>query len=168
MDVDDDETSLPDLLPSHALDLLHLQVIEHFMALLIELVGRVAGPEILRVPAGEGSRSSRYAPDWAKKHYLEWTAPDCLEYLGTKKRLSPSSPRLDLFLTYPYGGSGSGARRGQEWSRRDWDVALGVLRSLGDAWQEPSIGESLDVLQPHLTAIFEGPMRPSGIGNSFG
>ena len=166
MDVDDDDPAPVDLFPSHALDLLHLQVLEHFTTLLLELVARVAGPEVLRKTADNGASASKYAPTWAKKHYLNWSARDCLEYLDTKKPLNQSSPRLDLFLTYPY-ASGAGARRGQEWSRKDWAVALGALKALGDMWQEKSFEESLALLLPHLEAIFEAPMRPTGIGNTF-
>ncbi|KAG1892347.1 hypothetical protein F4604DRAFT_1698956 [Suillus subluteus] len=47
MDVDDDASSVPQLLhPSHSLDLLHLQVIDYFTGLLLELVARVAGPDV--------------------------------------------------------------------------------------------------------------------------
>jgi hypothetical protein len=168
MDIDTDSAHTIDLLPSHPLDLLHLQIIEHFTALLVELVGHVGAPEVLRKPVGDGLSASRYAPEWAKTHYLDWPASYCIQYLDTKKRLKPSFPRLDLFLTYPYSRPGTGARRGQEWSRKDWEVALEALKSLGELWQEISIAESLAVLQPHLIAVFEEPMRPTGIGNMFG
>jgi hypothetical protein len=167
MDIDDDDAAvLEDLLPSHELDLLHLQIIEHFTRLLVELIGRVGGPEVLRKPTADGVSASVHAAGWSKKYYTEWSAQDCLQYLDTKKRQTSSWPRLDVFLAPPY--SGRGARRGQDWARGDWDVALEALRAIGDSWQESSIGESLVVLQPHLDAVFDACMRPTGIGNTFG
>lgn len=64
MDVDDDASSVPQLLyPSHSLDLLHLQVIDYFTGLLLELVARVAGPEVRSF--GCGNSASKHAPSWA-------------------------------------------------------------------------------------------------------
>lgn len=163
MDIDDD-ASLPEILqPSHALDLLHIQVIDHFARLLVELVGRVGGPEVYRDLGAEGGVSaSRFAPQWRnQKHYSEWSARDCLEYLTTKKRVAPTSPRVDIFLSKPY--SCGGARRGQDWSRKDWEVALGALSQVSDVWGDVSIRESLGVLDPHLKGVFATRMRPTGI-----
>jgi hypothetical protein len=160
MDVDDDDSSMTEfLLPSHALDLLHIQVIEHFTRLVFELVGRVGGPEIHRL--GQGSATSRYAPGWQKRHYSAWTLSDALEYLNSKKQVTATSPRVEVFLSMPY--SCPGARRGQDWSRRDWDVALGCLARVGTIWEEVSIGESLGVLDRHVEEIFKMKMRPTGI-----
>jgi hypothetical protein len=161
MDIDDDASEVI-LLPNHALDSLHMQVIEHFTSLLVELVSRVGGPEIRTTAGPQGAAQSRYAPAWTRKPYLQWSAHDCLEYLSTKKKLPPSNPRLDLFLTMPY--AGRGARRGQDWSRRDWEVSLEALATLGHQWQEISIQESLIHLQPHFQGVFATPMSPTGIG----
>lgn len=161
MEIDEDASQPEILLPSHALDLLHIQVIDHFSRLLVELVGRVGGPEIRQ--ASGGSSASRYAPQWARtgKPYLEWTASDCLDYLNGKQALKPTSPRVDIFLSRPY--SCPGARRGQDWSKMDWDVALGALARLGVVWEEDSIQESLGVLELHLAGVFATRMRPTGI-----
>jgi hypothetical protein len=159
MDVDDEDSTLRVLHPSHALDLLHVQVVDHFTRLLVELVGRVGGADIRRKQ--EGVTLSRYAPQWSQKDFLQWSGMECLEYLDTKKRLAPSTPRLEVFLGKPY--AYRGARRGQDWSRKDWDMAMRALGGVGDAWEEDSIHESLMGLEPHLRAIFEQPMRPTGI-----
>ncbi|GLB33915.1 putative large family of predicted nucleotide-binding domains containing protein [Lyophyllum shimeji] len=164
MAVDDDASMTHVLLPSHALDLLHIQVIDHFTRLLVELVGRVGGPEIHQAArAGDGTSASRYAPQWQRqgRHYLEWTAADVLEYLDHEKKIPATSPRVAVFLSMPY--SNRGARRGQDWSRRDWEVALAGLGRIGDMWEEPSIGESLRVLERHVEGIFATKMRPTGI-----
>jgi hypothetical protein len=161
MDIDDDASQVI-LLPNHALDSLHMQVIEHFTSLLVELVGRVGGPEVRTMANLQGAAQSRYAPTWTRKPYQQWSAPDCLEYLSTKKKPPPTTPRLDLFLTMPYAGRGS--RRGQDWSRRDWEVSLGALATVGQLWEEISIQESLVHLQPHFQGVFATPMSPSGIG----
>ncbi|KAG5639263.1 hypothetical protein H0H81_004924 [Sphagnurus paluster] len=160
----DDDASVADVLqPSHALDLLHIQIIDHFTRLLIELVGRVGGVEIHRSQQTvEGTSASRYAPQWQKqtRHYTEWTVAELLEYLDEKKRIAVTSPRVEVFLSKPY--SSRGARRGQDWSRRDWEVALRGLGRIGNAWEEVSIGESLRVLDSHVEGIFVTKMRPTG------
>lgn len=118
MDIDDDSSAMaPEIvLPSHALDLLHIQAVEHFTRLLVELVGRVGKFADIRrgqQPA-EGAMRSIHAPQIPEKHHSHWDAPECLGYLDTKKRLPKSYPRLDVFLAFPY--TRRGARRGQNWS----------------------------------------------------
>jgi DNA-directed RNA polymerase subunit N (RpoN/RPB10) len=158
MDVDDDASSVPRP-PSHALDLLHLQVIEYFTGLLLELVARVAGPDVRSF--GCGNSVSKHAPSYSRKSFTTWGAVDCLDYLGVKKRLPRTSPRLQTFMTRPYGGMG--ARRGQDWSRRDWETALKGLREIGDEWQEGSIRESVPAAELHMNRVFAMPMRPTGL-----
>ncbi|KAG6869287.1 hypothetical protein C0993_000040 [Termitomyces sp. T159_Od127] len=160
MIVDDDESVAELLQPSHALDLLHLQVVEHFTSLLIELVGRVGGPEIYN--CRKEASVSRYAPQWQKsgRPYTSWTVPEIWEYFEERRRTRPTSPRVDVFLSKPY--SCRGARRGQDWSRRDWDIALMGLARFAELWEDDSIGESLGVLEPHVEGIFAMKMRPTG------
>ncbi|TFK43433.1 PIN domain-containing protein [Crucibulum laeve] len=163
MMIDDDEPVEEALLPSHELDLLHIQVIEHFTRLLVELVNRVGGDEV-RTPVKEGVNLSRHAPVWQQKRIpvSRWSAADCLEYLASKKKPPHSSPSVGTFLTMPY-KTETGSRRGQDWSRRDWEVALATLEKIGEAWGEDSIKESLVVLQPHWVDIFMMKMKPTGI-----
>lgn len=156
MDIDDVGVS-EQLLPSHALDLLHVQVVDHFLRLLIELVKRVQ--------AEDGLVASQQVSIHAPKHYSdakisEWDALNCLEYLNGRKPVPPTSPRADLFLRKPYA---KGARRGQDWSRKDWEVALGSLAKTGDIWRDMSIRESLGVLRTHMDNIFAQKLRPTGI-----
>lgn len=161
----DEDASVPEiLLPSHALDLLHIQVVDHFTTLLVELVGRVGSPEIHSHDEPDGGTSaSRHAPQWQshERHYSEWTSAECLGYLDSKKRVPTTSPRVDVFLSKPY--TSRGARRGQDWSRRDWEIALRGLERIGDTWEEVSLGESLGVLDRHVLEIFAMKMRPTGI-----
>lgn len=161
MDVDDDSTVTELVRPSHALDLLHLQVIEHFGELLLELVAKVAGPEAEKF--GAADMTSRHAPAYTRKQLIFWTATDSLEFLSTKKAWPHSSPRVDVFLKRPY--EGRGARRGQDWSRRDWEVALGTLGKIGDMWANGAcVGESVRAVEAHLWPVFELAMRPTGMG----
>lgn len=165
MDIDDDSPALaPEiLLPSHALDLLHVQVVEHFKRLLVELVGRVGEFTDIRhgqQPAG-GVMRSMHAPKTPEKHYSHWDTSESLEYLNTKKRLPNSYPRLEVFLALPY--TRRGARRGQDWSRKDWEVGLNALANLAAIWEEGYIQESLDGLKPVLENVFASRMRPTGI-----
>jgi rRNA-processing protein FCF1 len=160
MDVDDDASSVPQLLyPSHSLDLLHLQVIDYFTGLLLELVARVAGPDVRSF--GSGNSTSKHAPSYSRKSFATWGAIECLDYLGGKKRLPRTSPRVSTFMTRPY--EGVGARRGQDWSRRDWEAALKGLREIGDDWQEGSIRESVPAAELHISRVFAMPMRPTGL-----
>lgn len=152
MDIDDDSGVTELYHPRHPLDQLHLQVIDHFSELLLELVAKVAGPEAQRFGAAE---MSRHAPAYTRKQLMFWTVSDSLEFLNTKKACPRSSPRLEEFLMRPYA---RGARRGQEWSRRDWEVALGTLGRIGDMWVEVAgtIRESVLAVEVHMRRVFEG------------
>lgn len=163
MDVDEDLSgpTTEVLLPSHALDLLHIQVIEHFTRLLVELVGRVGGfADPKKIEGGAGL--SRYAPKALQSNFKDWDALQCLEYLYPLRRWHQStSPRVEIFLSLPY--TRRGARRGQDWSRRDWDCGLEALGTIGDLWQEGYIRESISWLVPNMETVFSTRMRPTGI-----
>lgn len=156
MNIDDDGLMTSEVQPSHALDLLHLQVIDHFSRLLVELVGRVGGDAVRQTTKDEANLS-RHAP--RVRHYTEWDLADCLEYLNKRRPVKMTSPRPEVFLSKPY--SHVGARRGQDWSRKDWEVGLGSLKETSVAWEDLSIGESLTVLEPHLNSIFCMKLRPT-------
>jgi hypothetical protein len=158
MNIDDDDLMTSEVLqPSHALDLLHLQVIDHFSWLFVELVGRVGGEEVRRT-SKDDANTSQHAP--RRRHYTEWSLADCLEYLNEQRPVKMTSPRPEVFLSKPY-SSRAGARRGQDWCRKDWEVGLGSLRETGVGWGDVSIGESLAVLEPHLNGIFSMKLRPT-------
>lgn len=161
MDIDDDSAVTELVRPSHPLDLLHLQVIDHFGELLLELVGKVAGPEAEKF--GTAEMTSRHAPAYARKLMMFWTTSDSLEFLNTKKAWPRSSPRVDVFLQRPY--EGKGTRRGQDWSRRDWEVALGTLGNIGDMWSDGGcISESVPAVEVEMRRVFELAVRPTGVG----
>ncbi|KAJ7665504.1 PIN domain-containing protein [Mycena rosella] len=149
MDVDEEEKKLT---PGQAMDLLHVQIIDHFTRLLINLISRVGGPE-LEDPCSD-ENVSQHAPQWKKgsKSYKEWNAGDCLEYLDRKKRVKrTSSPRLEVFLSKPYL---PGARCGREWTYGAWSSALDGLKQIGIDWNEPSILGDLEELGRHREAVF--------------
>lgn len=161
MDIDDDSAVTELVRPSHPLDLLHLQVIDHFSELLLELVGKVAGSEAQNFGAAE--MTSRHAPAYTRKQLMFWTALDSLEFLNTKKAFPHSSPRVEAFLMRPY--EGRGARRGQDWSRRDWEVALSTLGRIGDMWAYGAgVRESVPAVEVHMRRVFELAIRPTGVG----
>ncbi|KAF8165247.1 PIN domain-containing protein [Crassisporium funariophilum] len=162
MDIDDDDGLMTAevLEPSHALDLLHLQVIDHFTRLLVELVGRVGDEAVHRPTTVEDEANlSRHAPRW--RHYKDWSAAECLEYLNRRRPVRARNPRAEVFLCRPY--SRGGARRGQDWARKDWEVALGSLKETSIGWKDVSLQESLTVLEPHLQMIFGMRLRPTGV-----
>ncbi|KAJ7498800.1 PIN domain-containing protein [Mycena latifolia] len=146
MDVDEAE---PKLTPPEAMDLLHVQIIDHFTRLLVALVGRVGGPE-LEDPCSDDN-ASQYAPKWKTMPYKEWNAGDCLEYLDRRIRVKRTYPRLEVFLSKPYS---PGARCGREWSYEAWSSALDGLRQIGDDWDEPSIRGDLEELARQREAVF--------------
>ncbi|KAJ7228543.1 hypothetical protein GGX14DRAFT_538736 [Mycena pura] len=147
MDVDEDER----LTIPQAMDLLHVQVIDHFTRLLVALVGRV-GVEDPGCSDG-GVTSSQHAPKWktSDKPYQDWNAADCIAYLDSKIRVKRTAPRLEVFLSKPYS---PGSRCGREWSYDAWSTALEALRQIGEDWNEPSITEDLDGLARHRQAVF--------------
>ncbi|KAM6495792.1 PIN domain containing protein [Amanita muscaria] len=161
----DDDSSVPEILwPSHALDLLHIQVMEHFTRLLVELAGKAGAAELFnKRREGDDVAASLHAPSWQRtgKHYMDWSAGECLDYLWAKRPMRGTSPGLDVFLSLPY--TTRGARRGQDWSRRDWEVGLEGLKELARGWGDGGIEDSLEVLQPHLRQIFAMRLRPTGI-----
>ncbi|KAG9317424.1 hypothetical protein JVU11DRAFT_1623 [Chiua virens] len=163
MDVDDESAVTELVRPSHPLDLLHLQVIDHFGELLLELVAKIAGPEAQKF--GAPGMMSRHAPAYTRKPLRYWTTSDALEYLNTKKQWPKSSPRVDVFLMQPYKEKRTGARKGQDWSRRDWEVAVGSLGKIGDLWVDgESIRESVSAVEVEMRSVFEQAMRPTGMG----
>ncbi|KAL0949437.1 hypothetical protein HGRIS_009495 [Hohenbuehelia grisea] len=155
MDVDEDPRIDRDL-PSHPLDLLHIQICEHFSALLVELVGKI-GTDLVTGNDG-GVSQSVHAPRWTRntKRYWEWSPDECLEYLRSKKRIPTDA---DNFLRrHP----ARLARRGQEWPTAQWEKALESLAEIGEAFGEGSFQESLGVLYPHLSEVLLQKMRPTG------
>jgi hypothetical protein len=148
------DDSQDDWTPQHPLNLLHEAVIDHFTRLLVELVGRVGGAEVRQETSTEEEANlSRHAP--RKLHYCKWTASDCLQYLNRRKGIRPRNPPAERFLlkvnpksTVPY------ARRGWEWTRRDWEIALNNLMETAVAWEDISIPESLQHVHPHMEAAF--------------
>ncbi|KAJ7590999.1 PIN domain-containing protein [Mycena floridula] len=154
MDVDQDES----ISRIDARSSLHLQVVQHFTSLLMELVGQVGGPEIQGNNGKDSLAASKYAPQWRRggKPYTSWDSSELLEYLDGKRRIKPTEPSLERFLRPPYK---EGSRRGQDWSTMDWLVVLNALKELGDNWNEPAIQESLVSLEPHLEFVFAQPMQ---------
>ena len=148
--------------PSHPLDVLHLEVVEHFSLLLLEVVAQVGGPE---VPwhGPQSGRASRHAPGWAKIGFAEWTPRESVRYLGRKEGLQASQARLDKlesFLTYP---DKRGGRKGQDWTRSDWEGCVLTLEEIGRRWENEELGESSEVLMRFARGTFLLRMRPTGM-----
>lgn len=163
MDIDDDYADMThvevveEFVPSHALDSLHLQVIDHFTVVLKDTALRI------RTAAGDvGAPSlSQYAPGWRRKHFAGWSVGDCLEYLNSKKPLRATNPALRVFLLRR--NEDRGWRRGQDWSRQDWMNCLGALHEIGMKFEDELVLKSLAALSVHVEDIFKTPMRPTGI-----
>jgi len=161
MDVDVDESGL--ILQRDARISLHLQVIEHFTFLLIEIVYAVGRKEIEDQQA-RNKTVSMYAPSWHRNRspIREWSALELLCYLDYKrkqilKKDVDTSKTLGAFLSKPYTNA-TGARRGHEWSKQQWLIALKEIKAIGDDLNDPSLQESLVWLEPHLCIVFDQQM----------
>jgi hypothetical protein len=159
MDVDEDATMTEVMLPSHAMDSLHLQIIEHFRPLLQDLAFRNGAPS--QAQASTGATRSAHAPVFMTKDCWSWSAAETLEFFNVKRPLPPSTPRLDVFMSVPY--TARGARRGQDWPHQAWEAVLVALAKFGKDWGDVAIVESVSVLPFHLQQIFMTPMRPTGM-----
>ncbi|KAL1675530.1 PIN domain-containing protein, partial [Schizophyllum commune] len=162
MDMDEPMKEPDDwILPKHALDILHLNVVNHFEYLLQMLVQRAAGPNH---SIGKDT-GSRYQPEWEKKPIAQWVAPDCIEFLQKQRRTefpsgSTDERRLCRFLSREH-TRGAGGRRGAMWSRADWDQNLALLERLAQTWEDEAIQESLVILYPEWVYIFSLRMTPT-------
>jgi len=149
-------------IPSHALDDLHLQVVDHFTILLKELVQRHR-PEVIEF-GRKGKKMSIHAVQQSKR-ISDWTGADCVEYLATLRRITSLSttPKLESFLSKPHcrDANARGRRRGQDWSRRQWEIGIGALGKMGEMWGDQAIDESLAVLRIAVEETFRLQLRPT-------
>jgi hypothetical protein len=148
--------------PSHPLDVLHLEVVEHFSHLLLAVVDRVGGPEVPWHGPQQGGQVSQHAPSWARIGFAEWTPRECVRYLGRKEGLRVRQAELDKaenFLTYP---DKRGGRKGQDWTRSDWDSCVVTLEALGLSWEDDEVRESTEMLRRVTRETFRLRMRPTG------
>lgn len=148
--------------PSHPLDVLHLEVVEHFAQSLLGVVDRVGGPEVPWQGPPKGQVSG-HAPSWAKIGFAEWTPRECVRYLGRKQGLKASRAeleKLENFLLYP---EKRGGRKGQEWARGDWDGCVRTLEEIGKSWEDDELTESAEDLRRYAAATFLLRMRPTGM-----
>ncbi|KAI9512225.1 PIN domain-containing protein [Russula earlei] len=148
--------------PSHPLDVLHLEVVEHFSHLLLRVVDRVGGPE---VPWNGPKRGavSQHAPGWARIGFSEWTPRECVRYLGRREGLGASGAELDKlenFLMYP---DKQGGRKGQDWTRSDWDGCVRTLEEIGRSCEDEGLRSSVSALERFARGTFLLRMRPTGM-----
>ena len=160
MDIDDEDAGpvVESWVPSHALDGLHLQVIDHFSSVLKQLANRVrhqdhlAGPQAL----------SRHASGYRRKDFAAWNVRDCMEYLKTKnKKIKEGQPPLETFLLRR--NEDRGWRRGQDWSRQDWLNSMNQLWDIARLFEDDLLHNSLLALGWQVDDVFNMPMRPTGI-----
>ena len=145
-------------IPSHVLDDLHLQLVDHFTILLRELVKRV-NPEVTR-SAGKNAAGLSMHAGVLTKPFEEWTAADCVEHLTTLRKMPGSlALRLESFLSKPHckDTNARGRRRGQDWTRVQWDIAMQMLARVGKSFEDQAIGESVDLLKVVVEDYFRLP-----------
>jgi hypothetical protein len=148
--------------PSHPLDVLHLEVVEHFSQLLLGVVAQVGGPEVPWHGPPSG-RVSQHAPSWARIGFAEWTPRESVRYLGRKEGLQASRAKLDKlenFLMYP---DKQGGRKGQDWTRSDWEGCVLTLEDIGRSWENEELRESSEELMRFARGTFLLRLRPTGM-----
>jgi hypothetical protein len=156
MDIDIEHSK--EWIPSHVLDDLHLQLVDHFTILLKELVER-SDPGVVRSAGKDGARLSMHA-GVLKRSFEEWTAADCLEHLATLRKTPGSNVvQLGSFMSKPHckDGNARGRRRGQDWSRAQWDIALKMLETVGGTFGDQAIGDSVELLKIAVEEDFRLP-----------
>ncbi|KAI0052996.1 hypothetical protein FA95DRAFT_1482376 [Auriscalpium vulgare] len=159
MDVDSEPETY---IPSHPLDALHLEVIEHFSPLLSQLVDRVGGADVPRTRSNKSALTrSVHAPSWSRAALPDWTASDCVGYLVSKKGIRGDRQKLEMFLTKP-GKKERGCRAGQNWTRAEWGMCAALLGEIGGAWEDRAVQESVAVLRPYAEGVFGLQLRPTG------
>jgi hypothetical protein len=148
-------------IPSHALDDLHMQLVDHFTILLKELVHRV-DPSVENC-GRDGAKLSRHATSQLSKRFSHWTAADCVEYLSTLRRIAITAPKLEAFLSKPHSRdvNSRGRRRGQDWSKRQWEIGMDGLQKLGEMWEDRAVLESMELLRIEVDETFRLQLRPT-------
>lgn len=146
--------------PSHPLDVLHLEVVEHFAQLLLGVVDRVGGPEVPWHGLPRKGQVSGHAPSWAKIGFAEWTLRECVRYLGRTRASQAEVDKLENFLLYP---EKQGGRKGQDWARGDWDQCVQTLEEIGKCWEDAELIASADDLRRFAAGTFLLRMRPTGM-----
>ena len=148
--------------PSHPLDVLHLEVVEHFSHLLLGIVSRVGGPEV----PWHGTQSgqvSEHAPSWAKVRFVEWTPRECIRYLGRKEELRKRQADLDKLENFMLYADGRGGRKGQDWTRSDWERCVASLDAIGSCWDDAELRESAAEVSRFARETFLLRMKPTGM-----
>jgi len=155
----DVDTTLTEWIPSHALDDLHFQLVDHFTILLKELVLRVR-PSVIN--SGEGNVSIHAAKHMSKR-FVQWTAADCVECLSTVHRPRVTAPKLEAFLSRAHcrDMNARGSRRGQDWTKRQWEIGIAALDELGRIFGDQAICDSVEVLRIAVEDTFKLQLRPT-------
>jgi len=148
--------------PSHPLDILHVEVVEHFAQLLLGVVDRVGGSEVPWHGPPQG-QVSRHAPSWAKIVFAEWTPRESVRYLGRKKGPKASQAALDKLENFLLYADKQGGRKGQDWARGDWDGCVLTLEEIGKSWEDDELTESAEDLRRFAAGTFLLRMRPTGM-----
>jgi hypothetical protein len=155
----DVDTTVTEWIPSHALDDLHFQLVDHFTILLKELVLRIR-PSVIN--SGEGNVSIHAAGHMSKR-FGNWTAADCVELLTQIHRMKTTAPKLEAFLSRPHCRdiNARGSRRGQDWTKRQWEIGIAALEELGRIFRDQAISDSVEVLRIAVEDTFKLQLRPT-------
>jgi hypothetical protein len=161
MDIDED---LALQVPSHALDVLHREIVLYFTQLLREAAHRLDQQYIAeRQYSDSGSIHSRRRPPDADSILASWSADRCIEFIkdqtGDKTGISP---KVRQFLAKDRSPR-SGWRRGQDWSRSDWIFCFDALKTFAEKIQYHPLLLSLEAARPHVEGVFTLKLRPTGM-----
>jgi hypothetical protein len=56
-----------------------------------------------------------------------------------------------------------GGRKGQDWTRRDWESCVGMLDEIGRCWEDDELLSSAEVLNRFTRETFLLRMKPTGM-----
>ncbi|KAJ3774468.1 PIN domain-containing protein [Lentinula raphanica] len=166
MDVDIDHMDVDDIYKEDAQNRVHKQICDVFVTLLRELVA--SDQRDCQRRARDGAAASIHAPSSSRSIHApkrdvkatDMTIADILDYVSHPPSCRPlqlsKQPSLDRFLSKPYKAR-TGWRKGNDWSRQDWRIALRDLRKIGQAWDKKG-SEIVNILEfdllPHLKTVF--------------
>lgn len=136
------------------LNVLHDDMRVYFTRLLVDAALKLGGEDLKQPNDTVGL--SKHAAGWKKKHYMDWSSRECIEYLcdtrpDVRKEIESGHPRLEAFLARRY--EGHGARTGTEWSAEDWRRGIAKLEKVGNRLGERGIEEAVRDLSRFLDAV---------------
>ncbi|OCH92928.1 hypothetical protein OBBRIDRAFT_725934 [Obba rivulosa] len=165
MEIDDGDSQLTSFAEEkyelmNPINALHVQIVEHFRVVVYRTAERVRRESGYRTPPSQSL--SLHAPGVMRKPSKDWTMSDCMDYLGTKKKLVKAKECDRAFWCLRQDGEHSGWRNGDQWATSQWMKSLDALKEIGEQFEDGWLLNSLETLAPEVHNILYAP-RPAGM-----